>query len=107
MHGVLDVSGTVRCAEPTLIGPSRIIGIYFTNAWNTGYLPINSNRVYDRYGELFNVTNAIDERGIFDNAKYQEYSMPWMSAGNLVIYFWFFAVYAASESSLLSQSRRR
>lgn len=33
-----------------------------------------------------------------DNAKFQQYSEPWLAAGNIVIYFWFFAVYTAMIS---------
>jgi len=78
-----------------------IVAFYFSNAWNTGYLPINSNRTFDRYGKRFNVSKVIDDRGILDEAAYQEYSMAYMAAGNITIYFWFFAVYAATISYAL------
>ena len=68
-----------------------IVAIYYTNTWNTSYLPINSNHVFDNTGSAFNVSQVIDQRGIFDEAKYQTYSQPWMAAGNLMIYWFFFA----------------
>ncbi|WVQ95348.1 OPT family small oligopeptide transporter [Kwoniella sp. CBS 9459] len=81
-----------------IIALFMIVGFYWTNTYNTGYLPINSNHVFDNAGKAFNVQKVIDDRGIFDAAKYQAYSQPWMAAGNLVVYWWFFAQYAATVS---------
>nr|WVH01952.1 OPT oligopeptide transporter protein [Naematelia aurantialba] len=75
-----------------------IIGLYWTNAWDTSYLSINSNHVFDNTGARFNVSNVLNDEGHFDNDKYQQYSQPYMTAGNLTIYFWFFAIYAATIS---------
>ena len=47
-----------------------ILAIYYTNTWNTSYLPINSNRTFDRYGGLYNVSRAIDEKGHFAKGEY-------------------------------------
>jgi hypothetical protein len=63
-----------------------------------GYLPINSNRVFDHFGELFNVSKAINEKGLFDAAKYEAYSKANLSAGYLVLYLAFFAIYTAAIS---------
>jgi hypothetical protein len=49
-------------------------------------------------GNTYNVTAILDSEGKFDNDLYQNYSEAYMASGNLVIYFWFFAIYAASES---------
>ena len=77
--------------------PGRIVGIYWTNTFDTAYLPINSNHVFDNTGSRYNVTAILNEDGQFDNDLYQQYSEPYMCAGNLVIYFWFFAIYTASK----------
>ena len=61
-------------------------------------MPINSNKTYDNMGKSYNVSKIINERGSFDNEKYQKYSEPWMAAGNLALYFFFFAMYSSSES---------
>ncbi|UZP36525.1 hypothetical protein NXS19_004341 [Fusarium pseudograminearum] len=53
-----------------------VLGLWYSNIYNTGYLPINSNRVYDRWGQLYNVTRAINDRGLFDAEKYEDYSPP-------------------------------
>ena len=75
-----------------------IIGMWYSNAYNTGYLPINSNRVYNRTGGRYNISMAIDERGLFDQAKYESYSPAYLTAANLTVYFFFFAIYAATIS---------
>ncbi len=72
-----------------------ILAVWYTNTWNTGYLPINSNRVYDHFGKLYNVSRTIDDRGMYDHEKYSDYSAPYMSAANSLLYGWFFAIYAA------------
>ena len=72
-----------------------ILGTWYSNAYYTGYLPINSNRVFDNTASLYNVSRAIDKHGLFDSAKYEAYSPAYLSAGNLVIYIFFFALYPA------------
>ncbi|KAK3308463.1 OPT oligopeptide transporter protein-domain-containing protein [Chaetomium strumarium] len=73
-----------------------IIGFYYSNAFNTAYLPINSNRPFDHFGQAYNVSSIIDDRGIFDAEKYAAYSPPFLAAGNLIIYLFFFAVYTGT-----------
>ncbi|TLD11813.1 hypothetical protein PspLS_11664 [Pyricularia sp. CBS 133598] len=72
------------------------LGLWYTNAWNTGYLPINSNGVFDNTGKRFKVSKVIDSRGIFDSAKYASYSMAFLAAGNICVYIFFFAIYPAT-----------
>ncbi|PKS10371.1 hypothetical protein jhhlp_002122 [Lomentospora prolificans] len=73
-----------------------IIAIYYTNTFNTGYLPINSNRTFDHFGKKYNVSSIIDPNGIFDSTKYEAYSPPFLSSGNCVVYMFFFAVYSST-----------
>jgi len=73
-----------------------IVAIYYTNTFNTAYLPINSNQPFDHFGNPYNVTAIIDSSGIFDGAKYAAYSPPFLSAGNLAVYMFFFGLYAAT-----------
>lgn len=73
-----------------------LAAIWYTNTWNTGYLPINSNRVYDNTGALYNVSRATDSQGMLDVEKYRNYSPAYMAAGNLMVYIFFFAVYTAT-----------
>ncbi|KAK4688058.1 hypothetical protein P7C73_g2058, partial [Tremellales sp. Uapishka_1] len=104
----LTVQGWVPLVIPTftimnqfagmIIAFIMIVGIYWTNNFNTSYLPINSNHVFDNTGSRYNVTLILDSNGEFDNDLYQQYSEPYMAAGNLVIYFWFFAIYTCTIS---------
>ena len=50
--------------------------IYYTNTWYTGYLPFQSNTVYDNTGMEYNVSRIIDRSNgfVFNLTKYQEYS---------------------------------
>jgi OPT family small oligopeptide transporter len=72
-----------------------ILGFWYGNVYNTGYLPINSNRVFDHFGNLYNVSRAVDKHGLFDPAKYEAYSPPFLTAGNITIYMFFFGIYTA------------
>lgn len=73
-----------------------ILGLWFSNTWNTGYLPINSNRVFDHFGKEYNISRAIDERGMFDAQRYEDYSPAYLSAAFAVLYLAFFATYTAT-----------
>jgi OPT family small oligopeptide transporter len=73
-----------------------VIGFWYGNLYNTGYLPINSNRIYDHFGQLYNITLATNERGHFDQEKYENYSPPFLGAGNVVIYMFFFGIYTST-----------
>lgn len=78
------------------------IALWYSNAWNTGYLPINSNKTWANDGTRFNVSKILDSHSQFDNAKYQSYSEPWMGAAYVVVFMTYFAMYAASEYPLRS-----
>jgi hypothetical protein len=81
-----------------LLSVPVLVGMWYTNAYNTGYLPPNSNRVFDHFGKAYNISRAIDDRGIFDAEKYEAYSPAYLAAGNLTVYFFFFAIYTATIS---------
>ena len=73
-----------------------VLAVYYGNIFNTAYLPINSNRVYDHFGGIYNVSSILDNRSIFDGPKYEAYSPPFLTAGSVVVYMFFFAVYTAT-----------
>ncbi len=73
-----------------------IMGVWYTNTWNTGYLPINTNRVWDHYGKLYNVSRTINEKGMYDHEKYMNYSAAYLGAANAIVYGCFFAIYSAA-----------
>lgn len=74
------------------------IGVWYGNGWNTGYMPINSNYAFDNTGSSFNVSKILNADNDFDNEKYQAYSQPWMSAGYIVSFLWYFALYSATAT---------
>ncbi|CAK7229617.1 hypothetical protein SBRCBS47491_007311 [Sporothrix bragantina] len=73
-----------------------IIAIWYTNGYNTGYLPINSNRVFDNTGHIYNISRIVDHRKIFSQEMYEAYSPGYMSAGSIALYIFFFAIYPAT-----------
>ncbi|KAL1863148.1 hypothetical protein Daus18300_008141 [Diaporthe australafricana] len=95
---VIPFSVTVNILFGTFLGGLVIIGIYYTNAYNTGFLPINSNSMFNHYGKAYNVSAILDERSWLDEAKYHEYSPVFVSAAWICSYRFFFAVYAATIS---------
>ncbi|KAI3539852.1 OPT oligopeptide transporter [Colletotrichum filicis] len=80
------------------LGGITIIGLYWTNAYNTAYLPINSNLMYNHFGGSYNVSKILDGRGWLDETKYQAYSPVYLAASSITMYYYFFAVYAATVS---------
>ncbi|KAF6826671.1 opt oligopeptide transporter [Colletotrichum plurivorum] len=81
-----------------LVGGITIIGLYWTNTYNTAYLPINSNFMYNHFGGSYNVSRILDHRGWLDEDMYQAYSPVYLSASLITMYYYFFAVYAATIS---------
>lgn len=79
-----------------LISIPIVAGIWYNNVFNTGYLGINTNRVFDNTGSPYNVTRILTPEGLFDEAAYKEYSPAYLSAGNLTVYVGFFALYTAT-----------
>lgn len=77
------------------IGMFAIVTIWYTNVCNTGFLPINSNQLFNNEGQAFKVSEILNSNGHLDPEKYQQYSLPYYSAGNLVVYGSFFMVYPA------------
>lgn len=60
--------------------------IYYTNTWWTGYLPLMTADVYDRYGAAYNVSIMINPDGTFNEAAYQAYSPPFLGASFAFVY---------------------
>ncbi|KAJ0418813.1 OPT oligopeptide transporter protein-domain-containing protein [Aspergillus carlsbadensis] len=111
----LDWSQVAYVASPLLIPPWAIINIavalvvwmyivasacYYSNVWNTAYLPFQSPSIFDNTGNVYNVSRIISE-GSFDVdvEKYENYSpvyMPMTYALNT------FALAIATLASLIS-----
>ncbi|ODV79852.1 OPT-domain-containing protein [Suhomyces tanzawaensis NRRL Y-17324] len=70
-----------------------IVGIYYSNYKWTAYLPINANQLFTNTGDYYRVREVLDERSLFNQDKYDAYGPPFYSAGNLMNYGAFFALY--------------
>jgi hypothetical protein len=66
-----------------VLGGITIAAMYWTNTYNTGYLPINTNVMYNHNATVYNVSAILDERGLLDEKKYQEYSPVFIAASSL------------------------
>ncbi|KAK2614917.1 hypothetical protein N8I77_001706 [Diaporthe amygdali] len=71
--------------------------LYYTNTWFTAFLPFCTADVYDRFGEVYDSTKVITGQ-FFDEAKYKDYSPPYLPATFAFVYGLSFA----SITSVLS-----
>ncbi|CAK7274090.1 hypothetical protein SEPCBS57363_005982 [Sporothrix epigloea] len=92
---VLPFFSSVNFFVGALISTIIILAVWFSNCINTGYLPINANHVYNNMGGRYNISEIIDERRIFSEEKYIAYSPAYLTAGNISVYSFFFALYPA------------
>ncbi|KAK9453077.1 OPT oligopeptide transporter protein-domain-containing protein [Dipodascopsis uninucleata] len=63
-----------------------IIIMYFTNYKWMGYLPVNSTSSYDNTGAKYNASRIINSDLTLNVENYKNYSMPFLSAGYVMIY---------------------
>lgn len=68
----------------SILGGFIILAIYYSNVSNTAYLPINSSSAFTNNGTSYDVQAVITDNK-FDNAKYQQYSPPFYSAGYVLV----------------------
>lgn len=78
-----------------IVGFIGIVAVYYTNTKWSAYLPINSNDIFTNTGESYEVSEVLTN-GLLDQQKYQDYSPPFYTAGNLVVYAVFFLFYPFS-----------
>ncbi|KAK4700387.1 hypothetical protein P7C70_g5860, partial [Phenoliferia sp. Uapishka_3] len=53
--------------------------VYYTNIWDSGYLPLLTSTTFDNTGVKYNVSRVITENLDFDLAKYKAYSPMYVS----------------------------
>lgn len=70
-----------------------ILAVYYTNYMDCQYLPIFSNSLFTNRATKYQVTKILDDDYKLNEKKYQAYSAPYYSAGNLVSYGAFIATY--------------
>lgn len=79
----------------SILGGLIILGIYYKNMYNTAYLPINSSSAWTNNATSYDVQAVITDNK-FDEAKYQQYSPPFYTAGYILTVganFAFYPVY--------------
>lgn len=54
---------------------------------------MNDNAIYDNTGNEYVVGNILNSDTMLDEEKYQKYSPPFYTAGNLLVYGAYFAIY--------------
>lgn len=64
----------------SILGGMIILAIFYSNMYNTAYLPINSSSAFANDGTAFDVKKVIVNNKL-DVDKYQQYSPPFYSAG--------------------------
>lgn len=79
-----------------IVGFFFIVPMYFSNVWNTAYLPINSNDVFDNTGNQYNVSLILNADFTLNETAYEAYSPAYLSAANSLLYSAFFAIYLAT-----------
>ncbi|KAJ7080676.1 OPT-domain-containing protein [Mycena epipterygia] len=90
----------------TLFTVPIIAALWYSNTWQTGYLPINTNVVFDNTGKQYNVTRVIGSDTLFNQTLYEKYSPAYLSASYILLYGVFFAVYTATLSHAVLYHRR-
>ncbi|USW52222.1 Putative oligopeptide transporter, OPT superfamily [Septoria linicola] len=80
---VIPWNTTINKFLGTLVAGCMVAGMWYTNAFNTGYLPINTSTLYKNNSSTYDVQQILDDRGWLDPVKYQTYSQAWMSSASL------------------------
>ncbi|KAJ7615908.1 OPT-domain-containing protein [Roridomyces roridus] len=87
---------TMNVFMGTLVSLPIIAALWYTNTWNTGYLSINTNHVFDNTGLPYDIGQVIGSDNLFNQTMYEQYSPAYLSASNSLVYGVFFAVYTAT-----------
>ncbi|KAK9482682.1 OPT oligopeptide transporter protein-domain-containing protein [Lipomyces starkeyi] len=67
----------------TIVGALTMLFMFYSNYKFTAYIPPNTSNVYDRFGLQYNISKVV-VNGTFDQALYEAYSPPYISAGQLM-----------------------
>ncbi|KAK1249694.1 hypothetical protein MKX08_009697 [Trichoderma sp. CBMAI-0020] len=81
--------------------------VYFNDAWHSGYLPINSNKVYDDSANVYDVRKILNTNMSLNKDKYEVYSVPWLSADMILKLGAFFMLYVAVPIQMFLWHRKQ
>ncbi|KAK4703743.1 hypothetical protein P7C70_g2476, partial [Phenoliferia sp. Uapishka_3] len=75
--------------------------LYYTNTWNSAYLPISSSDVYDRFGQVYDASRVVDNlTGRLNATAYHEYSPLYLP----ITFAAFYAIAFASATALITHT---
>ena len=89
-----------------ILGGVIILALYFSNSMWGGYLPINSNGVFDNKGRSYNYTRVINEDNTVNIPNYLEYGPPYYTTSNLFVTGGNFVYYTFSILYVLVKYRQ-
>ncbi|KAJ8064165.1 hypothetical protein OCU04_006517 [Sclerotinia nivalis] len=69
--------------------------LYYSNVWNSGYLPLLSSGTFDNTGRAYNISRVMDKNLDFVLSKYEEYSPMYISMSYSLSYALSFAAVTA------------
>ncbi|OGM46195.1 putative oligopeptide transporter [Aspergillus bombycis] len=69
--------------------------LYYTNVWNSAYMPLLSSGTFDNTGQSYNITRVVDANLNFVESKYQAYSPMYISMAYALTYGLGFAAVTA------------
>ncbi|UKZ88747.1 uncharacterized protein TrAFT101_004485 [Trichoderma asperellum] len=81
--------------------------VYFKNAWHSGYLPINTNKVYDDSASLYDIRRILNANMTLNEEKYLAYSVPWLSSNQILKLGAFIMIYVAVPVQMLLWHRKQ
>jgi hypothetical protein len=97
----------LNCFLGALITAPIILAIWYTNTWNTAYIPINDNHVWDNTGSHYEVLKVVDnDTALFNEEGYKAYSPAYLSASMALVYGAHFAIYTATITHTVLYHRR-
>jgi OPT family small oligopeptide transporter len=65
--------------------------LYYTNTWDTAYLPLMTADVYDRFGNVYNTSRVVGPDKTLDAEAYKNYSPPYLPVTFAFVYALSFA----------------
>lgn len=90
-----------------LLSSFLLIAFQWSNYKWTGYIPINSNSIYDKTGGEFKVNRVLDDNNQLNTTAYLNYSPPYLSAGALIQYGSFYASITCAVTYVLATEWRQ
>lgn len=80
--------------------------LYFSNVWNGGYLPINSNKIYDNTGSFYKLDRILNDDMTMNEEAYRAYSVPWMATTQVLNLISYLLMYVAVPVHMVLWFRR-